>query len=110
MVKLQRSSLAYRERTTPHQCNTPINSSRACVLTSTNYPKKYPDNMRGEHILDSGSDDRLLRLRFTDFNLESSDRCSHDFVEIMESDDTALMEKTCGDIIPEEMYSKTRQS
>ena len=69
------------------------------VVNSTNHPGPYPHNLDKTHIIEVESG-KILRLEFTHFSVDICgyiNRCSCDFVKIMDVDGTTLMDNSCGD-------------
>ncbi|XP_064643493.1 cubilin-like [Lineus longissimus] len=69
-------------------------------ISSPNFPHTYPSNMECEwHI--SGLTGHYLTLTFTNFEIDSSDNCTKDFVEVREYNATGrLFGKYCGMTVP----------
>ena len=44
------------------------------------------------------------------FDIEYQARCRYDYVTITDGDGTILLEKTCGNIVPMDIRSKTNQA
>ena len=65
------------------------------VVTSPNYPGRYPDNLnRTETVkVESG---KVLRMQFTKTAVWHATGCPKDYVKITDGDGTILMDKSCG--------------
>ena len=65
------------------------------VVTSPNYPGKYPDNLnRTETVkVESG---KILRMEFTKIAIWYQAGCPRDYVKITDGDGTVLMDRSCG--------------
>ena len=65
------------------------------VITSPNYPDHYPHNLvRTETI--QVSEDQILSLEFTAFDIQWHPICIADHLTITDGDGTTLMGKSCG--------------
>ena len=79
-------------------------------VTSPNFPDKYPNNLKNKTKtieVEKGSE---ITLNFTAFNveIESLDSsCPYDHLTIKDGDGSTLMEKTCGNSLPENLVSKS---
>ena len=78
------------------------------TLKSANYPANYPDKTDRTYILetDQGS---TIKLTFEAFSLEASGlfgKCDHDYVKVIDSDDTTEVASICGDERPEPFTSQ----
>ena len=65
------------------------------VVTSTNHPGIYPNNMDKTEIIEVESG-KILRLEFTHFAVSWASPCG-DYVKIIDGDGTTLMDNSCGD-------------
>ena len=65
------------------------------VVTSPNYPGKYPDNLnRTETVkVESG---KILRMEFTKTAIWYQAGCPKDYVKITDGDGTILIDRSCG--------------
>ena len=65
------------------------------VVTSANYPGRYPDNLnRTETVkVESG---KVLRMQFTNTAVWHAAGCPKDYVKITDGDGTILMDRSCG--------------
>ena len=66
------------------------------VVTSTNHPDNYPNNLDKTQtiVVESG---KILRLEFTSFAVTGDPfACESDFVKITDGDGTTLMDNSCG--------------
>ena len=79
---------------------------REGVVTSRNFPNKYPNNLLKTETI-TADEGMVLRLEFTAFNVENHRRCRYDHLKIIDGDGTVLMDKTCGDALPPVLTSKT---
>lgn len=57
-------------------------TNQSQVLTSANYPLPYTNNLICKWYLQSESFGQSLMLRFTDLNLEDTNDCSSNYLEI----------------------------
>ncbi|MBZ3891922.1 Cubilin [Sciurus carolinensis] len=70
------------------------------ILDSPGYPEVYPPNMECVWNIVSSPGNRL-QLSFISFQLEDSQNCSRDFVEIREGNATGrLVGRYCGNVLP----------
>merc|ERR1712179_422813 len=75
------------------------------IITSENYPDKYPNNFDRNYTINS--DDDTVVITFSDFELEYISDCSYDWVMIIDGDGSTLLPKTCGSDIPSPIRSHT---
>ena len=83
------------------------NSPAVQVVMSTNYPANYPDNEDKEFPI-TVDDGHVVKLTFTDLQIESHESCAYDWLQVVDGDGTVLLDKTCGDKKPAEITSKTK--
>ena len=76
------------------------------VLTSPNYPGKYPNNVEDTETI-RGGPGTVLELQFTAFNIKFHSTCRFDHLKIRDEDGTTLMEKTCGSSLPGRITSNS---
>ena len=76
------------------------------VLTSPNYPGKYPNKYSKTKTI-QGDAGTVLILEFTAFNVESHASCRNDYLKIRDGDGSTLLGKTCGSSLPEKILSNT---
>ena len=76
------------------------------AITSPNYPSNYPDNKDTDSRLTVASGS-VVELTFTNFNLEDSNGCVYDWVQVVDGDNSVLMDKKCGTSLPGKVTSKT---
>ena len=79
------------------------------VATSPNYPDKYPNDLRNTTTI-KVEKGMIVALKFTAFNVEIEswdDSCPYDHLTIKDGDGSTLMEKTCGNTLPEDLVSKS---
>ena len=76
------------------------------VLTSPNYPSKYPNNHKKTKAIEGGPG-TVLVLEFTAFDIESHASCRFDYLKIRDGNGTTLMGKTCGSSLPNQITSRT---
>ena len=76
------------------------------VLSSPNYPGKYPNNYKKTKTI-KGSSGKVLVLEFKAFDVESHASCRFDYLKIQDGDGTTLMGKTCGSSLPAKIISNT---
>ena len=76
------------------------------VLSSPNYPGKYPNNHKKTKTIQGGPG-TVLVLEFTAFDVESHASCRFDYLKIRDGDGTTLMGKTCGSSLPAKIISNT---
>ena len=76
------------------------------VLSSPNYPGKYPNNHKKTNTIQGGPG-TVLVLEFTAFDVESHASCRFDYLKIQDGDGTTLMGKTCGSSLPAKIVSNT---
>jgi len=88
-----------------------LDQNRVCgEVTSPNYPDKYPNNFKNKMKtieVEKGSE---ITLSFTAFKVEWDSwdsSCPYDHLTIEDGDGSTLMEKTCGNSLPEDMVSKS---
>ena len=78
--------------------------------TSPNFPDKYPNNLKNKTKtieVEKGSE---ITLNFTAFKVEWDSwdsSCPYDHLTIKDGDGSTLMEKTCGNSLPENLVSKS---
>lgn len=78
-------------------------------LTSPNYPSNYPPLTKCLWSLKRPSTSYVVRLTFKSFYLESSPRCTQDYVEIRDGDrfsTSTLIGKFCGSRLPPIIVSR----
>ena len=77
------------------------------LVVSPNYPSTYTSSQDKEYPIkvDEGS---VIEIVFSDFELEKSNDCSADWLQIVDDDGTVLLKKTCGTAKPEKVTSKTK--
>jgi len=70
-------------------------------IQSPNYPEYYDNNKHVNFSLevDSGS---IIKLSFTDFDIEPHSKCSCDYVQVLDTDNSELLKK-CGRSKPEQI-------
>merc|ERR1712212_858644 len=78
------------------------------IITSQNFPNKYPDLVDKTYTIGYTSGD-FLAIEFTDFDLESHRRCAYDWLMIRDQRGNELLPKTCGSSIPKTIYLQTRK-
>ena len=76
------------------------------VLSSPNYPGKYPNNHKKTKTIQGGPG-TVLVVEFTAFDVESHASCRVDYLKIRDGDGTTLMGKTCGSSLPAKIISNT---
>ena len=76
------------------------------VLSSPNYPGKYPNKHKKTETIRGGPGTELV-LEFTDFDVEYHGTCRFDYLKIRDGDGTTLMGKTCGSSLPAKIISNT---
>ena len=76
------------------------------VLSSPNYPGKYPNNHKKTKKIEGGNG-TVLVLEFTAFDVEYHASCRFDYLKIRDGDGTTLMGKTCGSSLPNQITSKS---
>ena len=82
------------------------------VISSPNFPSNYPDDFTNRDTIqvDAG---QVIRLEFTDFDVEIEDACNYDSLTITETSQngktTILMEKRCGATLPPVIVSTTNK-
>ncbi|XP_029048305.2 cubilin isoform X2 [Osmia bicornis bicornis] len=96
-----------------------IDASKVCgghyvkltgVVTSPNYPNKYPSRKECVWILEAPNKQRVI-LNVTHFELERHSTCAFDYLEIRNGghEMSPLLGKFCGTDIPTEIISQTNQ-
>ena len=65
------------------------------IVTSPNYPDRYPDNLDITETVQVESG-KVLRIEFTYVAVWVADMCPNDFVKITDGDGTTLMDRGCG--------------
>ena len=78
------------------------------VLSSPNYPGKYPNNHKKTKKIEGGPG-TVLVLEFTAFDIESHASCRFDYLKIRDGDGTTLMGKTCGSSLPNKITSRSNK-
>ena len=82
-------------------------SSFPGVVTSPNYPDKYPNDLRNTTTIEVEKG-MIVALKFTAFDVErGDDSCPYDHLTIEDGDGSTLMERTCGYSLPEDLVSKS---
>ena len=76
------------------------------ILSSPNYPGKYPNNHKKTETIQGGPG-TVLVLEFTAFDVKSHASCRFDYLKIRDGDGTTLMGKTCGSSLPNQITSKS---
>ena len=76
------------------------------VLTSPNYPGKYPNNHKKTKKIE-GDPGTVLVLEFSAFDIESHASCRFDYLKIRDGDGTTLMGKTCGSSLSDKITSRS---
>ena len=76
------------------------------VLSSPNYPGKYPNNHKKTKKIEGGNG-TVLVLEFVAFDVEPHASCRFDHLKIRDGDGTTLMGKTCGSSLPAKIISNT---
>ena len=76
------------------------------VLSSPNYPGKYPNKYKKTKTIE-GANATVLVLEFTAFDIESHTSCRFDYLKIRDGDGTTLMGKTCGSSLPAKIISRS---
>ena len=51
----------------------------------------------------------IVSLQFTAFDIEFSFFCNSDYLQIIDADGTTLLEKSCGNILPAQITSRTNE-
>ena len=72
-------------------------TSRSGTIHSPNYPSNYANDVDCTSTV-RGSPGEVIRVTFTDFNLESSSTCRYDYVELF--DGPVATRKDCGSSTP----------
>ena len=87
-----------------------MTSSFPGVVTSPNYPDKYPNDLQNTTTIEVEKG-MIIALKFTAFDVEPSRRstslCYYDHLTIKDGDGSTLMEKTCGNTLPKGLVSKS---
>ena len=87
-----------------------LTSSFPGVVTSPNYPNKYPNDLRNTTTIEVEKG-MIVALKFTAFDVEPSRRstslCYYDHLTIKDGDGSTLMEKTCGNTLPKGLVSNS---
>ena len=80
------------------------------MFTTKYYPKNYNNSLSCEWIINSESSTKI-QLRFTDFDIEQSNACDYDFLEIYDgfSSSSDLIGRYCGNEIPDVIESQSNQ-
>ena len=89
-------------------------SSFPGVVTSPNYPDKYPNDLQNTTTIEVEKG-MIIALKFTAFDVEPSESdspgstssCYYDHLTIKDGDESTLMEKTCGNTLPKGLVSKS---
>ena len=76
------------------------------IVTSPNYPGKYPNNLENSQTI-KVEEGLAISLEFTAFNIEYSSTCRYDHLTITDGDGTTLMRKRCGTTVPDELTSRS---
>lgn len=77
------------------------------IFTSPRYPDNYNNSLSCQWTITSPSTTRM-QLRFTDFDLEQSNSCTYDYLEIFDSSST-LIGRFCGNNIPDLIESQSNK-
>ena len=70
-------------------------SFKPFAVSSPNYPRPYPHNLRKTEIIQVG-EGLIVAIEFTAIDIGYDSTCYFDYVTIKNGDGTTLMEKTCG--------------
>lgn len=74
-------------------------SSEEGSIASPNYPLSYPNNANCEWILSTSPGNRVY-ITFEKFDIDYSENCNEDYLEIRENDGGKLLAVYCGQDIP----------
>ncbi|XP_061441668.1 cubilin [Rhineura floridana] len=96
-----------------------LNASAVCsheyteasgVLTSPNYPNRYPNRMTCIYRIHVGNN-KQIALHFTNFSLEAGATCSSDYVELRDGgyETSPLLGKYCGSSLPPVTISQSNK-
>ena len=80
-------------------CNTPHHTGD---VTSPNFPDNYSNNLKKTETIEVESG-KILLLEFTHFDVQDCGNitnCSCDFVKIRDGDGITLMDRSCGNLLP----------
>ena len=86
-----------------------LTSSFPGVVTSPNYPDKYPNDLQNTTTIEVEKG-MIIALKFTAYDVEpsrSTSLCYYDHLTIKDGDESTLMEKTCGNTLPKGLVSKS---
>merc|ERR1719244_238023 len=75
------------------------------VVVSKNFPTNYDNDMDTTTTLNAGAGN-TIEITFTDMNIEAHDTCNYDYVKILDGDESVLLDKTCGTVVPGKITSK----
>ena len=78
------------------------------VVVSRNYPGQYPNNLEQVETITTEAG-KVLVLDFTIFDIELHSNCNYDSLTIVDQDGTTLLEKSCGNILPAQITSRTNE-
>ncbi|ESP05377.1 hypothetical protein LOTGIDRAFT_102223, partial [Lottia gigantea] len=73
------------------------------TITSQNYPENYPLNSKCSYGI-TVPDGMIIKLTFTDFEVEMEANCNFDSVTVHDNDD--IYGTFCGTIVPSSIYTK----
>ena len=74
------------------------------VVTSPGFPGKYPSDLNTRETIQV-EEGLVVYLHFDAFEIQGSDNCKFDYLRIMDSDGTTLMDKKCGFELPNDILS-----
>ncbi|XP_071475764.1 cubilin [Marmota flaviventris] len=89
------------------ECGGRILTDSFDTISSPLFPAKYPNNQNCSWIIQAQPPFNHITLSFTHFGLESSTRCTHDFLEVLDGDyyDAPLRGRYCGTSMPHPITS-----
>ncbi|XP_048223975.1 LOW QUALITY PROTEIN: cubilin [Perognathus longimembris pacificus] len=89
-----------------NRCGGEYNSSTGTIRSPSYLYSNYPDNLHCMYKI-TGREDRVIQLKFSDFDVDPSAFCSQDYLGIYDGPDTSapLLGKFCGSTPPENIKS-----
>ena len=78
-------------------------------ISSPNFPENYPIGAYLYYVLEAPKG-RKIDILFKYFDIRFEQRCTNDWVVILDSDGSDLLQRSCGDTIPAPITSRTNQA
>merc|ERR1712180_62232 len=89
-------------------CKPDSEAPKSGEVKSPNFPENYANDMDTSHTIVVQAN-KLIKIHFTDFDLESASRCQYDYVQIMDEDGTEILARSCGSTKPNDITSITNK-